>query len=165
MPGQIASIKTRQFIVERLVPSLLKISVRCFILFIYLFIYFLTQRLLDVLICPLERLPLLHLFERNLRSLLYNSAHDSAAWKNNVQAQQSEEAVKILQQNCSPRLQAAVRKMSLRSSPKRRRKRGAYHLSAIFSENFLTDGTGHSLPKNEKRSEPFQLSVYLRMSL
>ena len=68
--------------------------------------------------------------------------------------------MKILQQNCSPRLQAAVGKMSLRSSPKRRRKRGAYHLSGIFSENFLTDGTGHSLPKNEKRSEPFQLSLF-----
>ena len=61
MPGQIASIRTRQFIVERLVPSLLKISVRCYILFIYFIIYFLTQGLLDVLICPLERLPLLHL--------------------------------------------------------------------------------------------------------
>ena len=96
-------------------------------------------------------------FSKETYDHFYNSAHDSAAWKNNVQAQQSEEEVKILQQNCSPRLQAAVRKMSLRSSPKRRRKRGAYHLSGIFSENFLTDGTGHSLPKNEKRSEPFQL--------
>ena len=152
MPGQIASIRTRQFIVERLLPSLLKFSVRCFILFIY----FLTQGPLDFLYVHWNDCHFFT-FSKETYDDFYNSAHDSVAWKSNVQAQQSEEAVKILQQNCSPGLQAAVRKMSLRSSPKRRRNRGAYHLSGIFSENFLTDGTGHSLPKNVKGNEPFQL--------
>ena len=47
----------------------------------------------------------------------YNSAYDSAAWKNNekttVQAQKSEQAVKILQHS---RLQAAAGKWAQRSS-------------------------------------------------
>ena len=43
MPGELASIRTRQFIAERLVPSLLKISVRCFIIII-IFIIFLVYK-------------------------------------------------------------------------------------------------------------------------
>ena len=44
MPGELASIRIRQFIAERLVPSLLKISVRCFIIIIIIFSIFFSLK-------------------------------------------------------------------------------------------------------------------------
>ena len=57
-------------------------------------------------------------------------------------------------QRTGDRTGATVRKASCCSGnepallPERRRNRGAYHLNRIFGETFLTEGTGHSLPKN-----------------
>ena len=47
-------------------------------------------------------------FRKKLKDHFYDSAPDSATWKYNVQAQQLEQAVKRLQHNCSPRLEACV---------------------------------------------------------